>query len=195
MKDDNIAILEEKLKKAKTDKERKEIQKMIATEKKKLGQNDSDAATVMTGNDSDGSGGKPKIDDGGNSNETSATAPTTGGDNNDYDENEGKEDALKGKARGIAKANAAKAKLTKKEDDLAKKMELVRNGRARIARAKERLALAIAKGDLTEDQIAKKQAMIDRAVAGIDTLEASINGGKAAYAKQRATLSKVFDEN
>ena len=192
MKDDKIALLEEKLKRASTDKERQEILKMIETAKKGVAKDDT-GGSGSSGGDiaSDNNTGNAQVS------ATSGGSTTSGGDvdDNDYDENEGKEDALKGKDLGMARADAAKAKLTKKEQDLAQKVDLVKRGRTRIAAAKERLAAAIAGGELTEDQIAKKQAMIDRAEAGIDKLEASINGGKAAYAKQKASLSNVYGEN
>ena len=180
LKEDKMKLLMEKLEKASTEKEKQEIMKMIEAEKKGMKGDDgsSDAAT---------SKGKPVTN-------SDATTATGSSDANDYDEKEGKGEVLKGKEFGIAKANDARAKVEKKEKDLANKELLVRNGRARIAAAKERLATAIAEGKLTEDQIARKQQAIDRAEAGIDKLEASINSGKEVYAKKKATLSDMYQD-
>lgn len=178
LQQDEMKLLEEKLKKAKTEKEKNEIMKMIEA-KKKGAKGDASTGTVK---------GEPKSDD------NSATS-ATGRDDNDYDEEEGKGDVLKGKERGIAKANNAKAMVEKKEKDLDDKQELVRKGRERIAAAKDRLAVAIAEGKLSEDEISQKQAVIDRAEAGIDKLEASITSGKEVYAKKKATLSDMYKDD
>ena len=185
VKDGKMKILEEKLKKARTDKEREEIMKMIEAEKKGAKRDDD---VAKNNSDADVTNKEESA--------TSATLDKGNAKDNGQGNAYGKDKAeLKGRDFGLARADAAKAKLVKKEADLAKKEELVKNGRARIANAKKRLAVAIAGGKLTEDQIAQKQAAIDRAESGINKLEASINGGKAAYAKQKATLSKVYDDN
>ncbi|MBL4663034.1 MAG: hypothetical protein JKY22_05665, partial [Flavobacteriaceae bacterium] len=169
------------LKKARTNKERQEIKRMIAQEMKKA-KNDangklddakSDAAGKVVAVTKDG--GPDIVKNDGNS----ATSDNV---------------VSKGTELGRAKWNDAKAKLAQKEKDLIGKETLVAKGRARIASAKKRLAAAIASGNLTEDQIAKKQAMIDRAETGVDKLEDSIKGGKTAYAKQKASLSKVYKD-
>jgi len=183
-KNDKIKILEDKLKKARTDKERQEIKKMIEQEmktaKKDAGGKVDDAKDDFTTN----------VNDAKNDAIDKADAVSKGG-NDAAVSNDNV--VVKATELGRAKRDGAKAKLAEKEKDLEDKEELVRRGRARIASAKERLAAAIANGDLTEDQIKEKQGRIDRAEAGIDKLEGSITGGKAAYARQKASLSKLYD--
>ncbi len=194
LSDDEMKLLEEKLAKAQTEKERQEIMKMIeAKKKKKGGRGDvskDDASTgSATGSATESATGKPKADDNGNT-------TVTGRDDDDYDEKEGKSDVVMDRDYGIAKANDAKAKLEKKEKDLEVKQVLVRKGRERIAAAQERLEAAKAEGNLSESAIASRQAAIDRAAARIDKLEASIRSGKEAYAKNKAKLSDMYkDEN
>jgi len=188
LEDERMKELEAKLKLAKTDKERKEIMTMIETLKK--GDTDDSSSNDGIIDDEDAVGNNNDKGDPITGND--ASTATGNSDVNDYDEEDGKGDVLKGKDYGMAKAEDAKAKVIAKEKGLADKEELVRKGRARIASAKERLAAAIAAGELSEDQIANKQNAIDRAEAGIDRLEASINAGKAAYAKQKAALTDVY---
>lgn len=187
---DKIKILEEKLKKARTDKERQEIKKMMAQEMNKA---KKDAGGKMDDAKSDA---QAKIDDAKKdaSDKAGAISKDDGSQASKNDGNGITKDKVVTKATvlGRAKLDDAQARLGQKEKDLEAKSDLVKSGRARIASAKGRLAAAIATGDLTEDQIAEKQGKIDRAEAGINKLETSINGGKAAYAKQKASLSEVY---
>lgn len=189
VKNDKMKILQEKLKKARTDKERQEIKKMIEQEMKS---GKKDAAGKMDDAKNDA---QTKIDAAKDDVKNDAIikddASVTG--QNDGNGTASDNVVIKATELGLAKRDGAKAKLAEKEKDLESKEELVRKGRARIASAKERLAAAIASGDLTEDQIKAKQAKIDRAEAGINKLEGSITGGKAAYARQKASLSKLYD--
>ena len=184
-KTDTMELLAEKLKKAKTDKERQEIKKMIEQEMKS---GKKDAGDQLDDAKSDA---QTKIDAAKNDVITKGDGSTAA--QNDGNGSSNDKVVIKATELGRAKREDAKAKLDKKERDLADKTELVKRGRARIASAKERLAAAIANGELTEDQIAEKQRKIDRAEAGINKLEGSITGGKAAYARQRASLSKLYD--
>jgi len=191
LQNEKIKVLEEKLKKARTDKERQEIKEMIAQEMKS-GKKDAegkvdDAKSDFTTNVNDAKNdANDKVDAATKEDGSTASQNDGNGIANDNV-------VIKATELGIAKRDDAKAKLAQKEKDLVGKEELVKNGRARIASAKERLAAAIASGELTEDQIKEKQAKIDRAEAGIDKLEKSINGGKAAYARQKTSLSKLYD--
>ncbi|MEM7086158.1 MAG: hypothetical protein AAF489_08255 [Bacteroidota bacterium] len=185
---DKLRVLNEKLEKASTDEERKKIKEEIAhlmKTMKKDGQakvdvakSDAQAEIDAAKNDANDKVDAMSNDDG------SVTSVNDAKNNNA---------SVKATELGKARMDEAKAKLAAKEKDLTAKEDLVRRGRARIASAKERLATAIANGDLTEDQIAKNQAKIDRAEAGIEKLEASIQEGKEAYARQKNSLSKVFD--
>ena len=176
---DNIKILEEKLKKARTDKERQEIKKMMAQEMKKA-KKDAGGKMDDAKKDASDKAGAISKDDASQASKNDGNATV-------------KDNVVtKATVLGRAKLDDAQARLGQKEKDLESKSDLVKSGRARIASAKGRLAAAIATGDLTEDQIAEKQGKIDRAEAGINKLETSINGGKAAYAKQKASLSEVY---
>jgi len=181
---DKIKVLEEKLKKARTDKERQEIKKMMEQEmktaKKDAGGKIDDAKNDASAKVSDAK--KSASDEAGAVSKDDVSVAS---------QNDGNGTASDNVVTKATVLGRAKAKLDQKEKDLEGKSDLVKRGRARIASAKERLAAAIASGDLTEDQIAEKQGKIDRAEAGINKLEASINEGKAAYAKQKASLLKV----
>lgn len=91
------------------------------------------------------------------------------------------------KAR-IVKMDEVKTKIANKQSNLAAKQALVKNGKARIAKATAKLDADIAAGKLNDDQIKEKRASIARVQATVDRLEASLGKGKEVYDAKEAVL-------
>ena len=190
---EKIEILREKLSKARTDKERQEIKKMIEREMK-VAKKDAGGKIDDAKNDASTAIGNAKDDANASiSASREDSDAVTGIVTNDGNGTASSDVVGKEINKGRARSKAARAKISKGEKDLAQKMALVENGRARIAAAKERLAAGKADGSFSEDQIVKKQATIDKVEARVDRLEKSINNGKTVYAKQKASLNTLVE--
>ncbi len=101
---------------------------------------------------------------------------------------------LKGKDWGKKRVSDAQANIDKKTDQLTAKEEMVKNGRLRVAAAKEKISTMLEKGEITQAQYDEKAASIKRVELNLDKLENSINEGKSTYQRQKETLSKVYQD-